>query len=61
MHNNVPRNIFFSYDVAHQRKIEGHTAFENTVLGEGINNYCRRSDDDEVKRFVVCRTQGTDI
>jgi len=35
--------------VAHQKKIEGRTTFENNVLGEGINNFCKRSEDDEVK------------
>jgi len=60
MHNNVPRHYFlFSYDVAHQRKIEGRTAFENSILGEGIKYFCKRSDNDEVKRFFVCRTQRT--
>jgi len=29
---------------ASPRKIEGRTEFENNVLGEGITDFCKRSD-----------------
>jgi len=51
----------FSYDVTHQIKIEGRTASENYVSGEGIKHFCKRSADGEVKRFVVFHTQRTGI
>jgi len=39
-------------------EIEGCTAFVDNNLGEGINNFCKRSEHDEVERFVVCRTHS---
>jgi len=42
----------FSCDVGHQWKIEGLTAFVYNNLGEDINNFRKRSEDDEVKRFA---------
>jgi len=42
-----------SYDIGHQWKIEGCTAFVNNNLGESIDNFCKRSEDDEVKLCVV--------
>jgi len=39
--------------VAHQRKIEGRTAFENNVLGEGVNNVCERSNKNCSRTFSL--------
>jgi len=58
MHNITHQEINFlcSYDV-----VEGRTTFENNIFGEDIKNLCKLSEEDEVKRFVVCRTQKTGI
>jgi len=41
-------------------KAERHSLINNN-LADGIDNVCKRSEDDEVKRFVVRRNQRTGI